>query len=73
MVKSTAEAIKSPPMTRRISCSDFIGSISLKINKEKSMARGTTALLKAARVPGFVFVAPLFQRKKPKPEATSPR
>ena len=36
----------------------------------KSLANGTTALLKAARVPGLLRVAPLFQRKKPSPDAT---
>jgi hypothetical protein len=48
-------------------------SISPKTNRELRIARGTTALLKAANVPGFTFVAPLFQRKKPRPDATIPR
>ena len=40
-------------------------SISPKIVRENSMASGTTALLKAARIPVLVMVAPLFHRKSP--------
>ena len=47
--------------------------ISPKTNKEQITAKGTTALLKAAMIPGFVWLAPLFQRKKPSPEAINPR
>ena len=36
-------------------------------------ASGTLALFMAASVPGLTWVAPRFQRKKPRPEATMPR
>ena len=47
--------------------------ISPKKNNEQITAKGTTALLKTARVPGFDWVAPLFHKKKPMPDATNPR
>ena len=47
--------------------------ISPKRNKEQIVAKGTTALLKAARVPGLERVAPLFHKKNPSPDATNPR
>jgi hypothetical protein len=47
--------------------------VSPKIKSEQITARGTTALLKAARVPGLTLLAPLFHKKNPIPEATKPR
>lgn len=72
-VIATANAIKVPPIVNLIKSSTERTPTSPKINKEKNTARGTTALLNAARVPGLHSTAPLFQRKKPKPEAKKPK
>jgi len=53
--------------------SKFIEVDSPKMKSEQITANGTTALLKAARVPGLLTDTPLFQRKNPSPDATQPK
>jgi len=60
-------------MTSRKVFSKFIEVDSPKMKSEQMTANGTTALLKAARVPGLLTDAPLFQRKNPSPDATQPK
>jgi hypothetical protein len=71
--KSTAIRIKPLPIAKRSIIEIDMASISPKTKSEQRIARGTTALLKAASVPALLSEAPLFQRKKPKPEATIPK
>ena len=70
-IRAISIRLEPIPSLRRLSLE--ISSISPNTKREQAMARGTTALLKAASVPGLVRAAPLFQRKKPKPEATTPK
>ena len=69
----TAPNISVAPVVNFKRSPSSIFLISPKINNEQITAKGTTALLNAAKVPGFDWVAPLFHKKKPIPDATNPR